>query len=86
MSNHTTQAEEEYEKEQLYPSEAIPLPATKKPKGLGYLFTRPLLVLKTVNMFFNWFVNTLVYYGLTMNSTNLNTNVHLNLCISGERR
>ncbi|XP_078577476.1 organic cation transporter protein-like isoform X2 [Branchiostoma floridae x Branchiostoma japonicum] len=37
----------------------------------------------TVNIFFNWIVNTLVYYGISLNTAALSGNMYLNFAISG---
>nr|XP_053631352.1 organic cation transporter protein-like [Cherax quadricarinatus] len=38
---------------------------------------------KTLTIFFNWFVNSGVYYGLSLNTGNLGGNAYLNFVISG---
>lgn len=45
--------------------------ATKKQVGLINLFLPVRIGLRTINMFFNWLVITLCYYGLTMTASNL---------------
>lgn len=47
------------------------------------LFRTPNLRKKTINLFFNWFVNSGVYYGLSLNTGNLGGNAYLNFVISG---
>ncbi|XP_069171909.1 organic cation transporter protein isoform X2 [Procambarus clarkii] len=47
------------------------------------LFRYPNLRKKTCNVFFNWFVNSGVYYGLSLNTGNLGGNAYLNFVISG---
>ncbi|XP_055954393.1 organic cation transporter protein [Patella vulgata] len=37
----------------------------------------------TLNICFNWFVNALVYYGLSLNTENLAGDPYLNFCIAG---
>ena len=44
---------------------------TKKQVGLINLFLPIPIGLRTLNMFFNWLVITLCYYGLTMTASNL---------------
>ena len=43
----------------------------------------PRLSLRAANIFFNWFVNSGVYYGLSLNTSNLGGNDYLNFLISG---
>ncbi|XP_042224923.1 organic cation transporter protein-like isoform X2 [Homarus americanus] len=47
------------------------------------LFRYPNLRKKTINLFFNWFVNSGVYYGLSLNTGNLGGNDYINFVISG---
>ncbi|XP_066974769.1 organic cation transporter protein-like isoform X1 [Macrobrachium rosenbergii] len=47
------------------------------------LFRFPNLRRKTLNLHFNWFVNSGVYYGLSLNTGNLGGNDYLNFIISG---
>ncbi|XP_078577475.1 organic cation transporter protein-like isoform X1 [Branchiostoma floridae x Branchiostoma japonicum] len=47
------------------------------------LFRTPNLRKWTVNIFFNWIVNTLVYYGISLNTAALSGNMYLNFAISG---
>ncbi|XP_049803763.1 organic cation transporter protein-like isoform X1 [Schistocerca nitens] len=47
------------------------------------LFLYPNLRRKTLNIFFNWFVNSGTYYGLSWNTSNLGGNDYLNFFISG---
>ncbi|KAK6187137.1 hypothetical protein SNE40_005225 [Patella caerulea] len=37
----------------------------------------------SLNLWFNWFVNALVYYGLSLNTENLSGDPYLNFCIAG---
>ncbi|KAI8500561.1 hypothetical protein Bbelb_213790 [Branchiostoma belcheri] len=70
----------------------IPLTQTedkdqKKTKEKVYtfidLFRTPNLRKWTLNIFFLWIVNTLVYYGISLNLSALSGNVYLNFAISG---
>ncbi|XP_052123042.1 organic cation transporter protein isoform X2 [Frankliniella occidentalis] len=47
------------------------------------LFRYPNLRKKSLNIFFNWFVNSATYYGLSWNTSNLGGNDFLNFLISG---
>ncbi|XP_076064263.1 organic cation transporter [Oratosquilla oratoria] len=47
------------------------------------LFRHPNLRKKTLNLFFNWMVNSAVYYGLSLNTSNLGGNDYINFMISG---
>ncbi|CAH1251990.1 SLC22A5 [Branchiostoma lanceolatum] len=69
---------------------AIPLTETeedseKKEKLYTFidLFRTPNLRKWTVNIFFNWIVNTFVYYGISLNTAALSGNFYLNFAISG---
>ncbi|KAI8503342.1 hypothetical protein Bbelb_191630 [Branchiostoma belcheri] len=61
--------------------------AQKKTKEKVYtfidLFRTPNLRKWTLNIFFLWIVNTLVYYGISLNLSALSGNVYLNFAISG---
>ncbi|XP_063595666.1 organic cation transporter protein-like [Penaeus indicus] len=66
--------------------QVVELPKTAKDSGKGNfldLFRYPNLRRKTLNIFFNWFVNSGVYYGLSLNTGNLGGNDYLNFMISG---
>ncbi|XP_046553873.1 organic cation transporter protein-like [Haliotis rubra] len=56
-----------------------------KPKGnFFHLFTTPIMCLRTLIIFFNWFVVSMVYYGLSLNSDNLGAgSLHLNFLLAG---
>ncbi|XP_078577086.1 organic cation transporter protein-like [Branchiostoma floridae x Branchiostoma japonicum] len=47
------------------------------------LFRTPNLRKWTLNIFYNWIVNTLVYYGISLNLSALSGNIYLNFAISG---
>ncbi|XP_030850613.1 organic cation transporter protein isoform X2 [Strongylocentrotus purpuratus] len=47
------------------------------------LFRTPNLRIRTLNLMFNWFVNTLVYYGLSLSTSDLGVNVYIAFFISG---
>ncbi|XP_076373730.1 organic cation transporter protein-like isoform X2 [Tachypleus tridentatus] len=52
---------------------------SKKPTaGIVDLLRNPCLCRRTLNIAFNWFVNSLVYYGLSMNAGNLGGDVYVN--------
>ncbi|XP_070532076.1 organic cation transporter protein-like [Ptychodera flava] len=47
------------------------------------LFRLPNMRKKTLILFYNWFVNTLVYYGLAFNTSNLGGNDYFNCFLAG---
>lgn len=47
------------------------------------LVRTPGLWQKTINLFFNWFVNAFIYYGITYNTNDLGGSASLNFLISG---
>ncbi|XP_072036728.1 organic cation transporter protein-like [Amphiura filiformis] len=47
------------------------------------LFKTPYMAFKTVNLMWNWCVNSLVYYGISLNIPNLGTNSYLAFFFSG---
>ncbi|XP_041463350.1 organic cation transporter protein-like isoform X1 [Lytechinus variegatus] len=47
------------------------------------LFRTPNLRIRTLNLMFNWFVNTMVYYGLSLSTSDLGVNVYIAFFISG---
>ncbi|XP_060068380.1 organic cation transporter protein-like [Ylistrum balloti] len=56
------------------------------PKPTGnflQLFTNRILLIRTLIIFFNWTVVTMIYYGLSLNSGNLGGNFYLNFFLSG---
>ncbi|ROT85873.1 organic cation transporter protein [Penaeus vannamei] len=66
--------------------QVVELPKTAKDSGKGNfldLFRYPNLRRKTLNIFFNWFVNSGVYYGLSLNTGNTGREDYLNFVISG---
>ncbi|XP_072178306.1 organic cation transporter protein-like [Diadema setosum] len=67
---------EEFKKEQ----EAIR--QENKPTALDLFRTRS-MCLRTLNLIFNWMVNTMVYSGLSLNSSNLGSNDYVAFAISG---
>ncbi|XP_046326538.2 organic cation transporter protein-like [Haliotis rufescens] len=56
-----------------------------KPKGsFLHLFTTPVMCTRTLIIFFNWMVVSMVYYGLSLNSDNLGAgSLHLNFLLVG---
>ncbi|KAK7071333.1 hypothetical protein SK128_003957 [Halocaridina rubra] len=66
--------------------QALEMSKSGKDGGKGNvldLFRYPNLRRKTLNLFFNWFVNSGVYYGLSLNTGNLGGNDYINFVISG---
>nr|XP_033799164.1 solute carrier family 22 member 15 isoform X1 [Geotrypetes seraphini] len=61
-------------------------PRTKEIQELGSIldiFRHRVLLQRTLIMMYIWFVCSLVYYGLTLHSRDLNGNVYTNLALSG---
>ncbi|XP_048240204.1 organic cation transporter protein-like [Haliotis rufescens] len=56
-----------------------------KPKGSFFdLFTTPVMCTRTLIIFFNWMVVSMVYYGLSLNLENLGAgSIHLNFLLVG---
>ncbi|KAK6169202.1 hypothetical protein SNE40_020298 [Patella caerulea] len=48
---------------------------------ISQMFTTPRLVAMSLIVFFNWFVASVTYYGLTLNVTNLSGDIYLNFTI-----
>ncbi|XP_055853387.1 organic cation transporter protein-like [Episyrphus balteatus] len=63
--------------------EKDPLDKPKKEPSVFDLLRYPNLRRKTLLIFFDWFVNSGTYYGLSWNTNNLGGNVLLNFVISG---
>lgn len=66
--------------------QALEMSKASKDGGKGNyfdLFRYPNLRRKTLNLYFNWFVNSGVYYGLSLNTGNLGGNDYINFIISG---
>ncbi|XP_022237075.1 organic cation transporter protein-like isoform X2 [Limulus polyphemus] len=57
-------------------------PSKKQATFVNLLLT-PNMRSKTLNIYFNWFVNSFVYYGLSLNTSNLGGNPFLNFFIAG---
>ncbi|XP_046553875.1 organic cation transporter protein-like [Haliotis rubra] len=57
----------------------------EKPKGnFFHLFTNPVMCIRTLIIFFNWLVVSMVYYGLSLNTDNLGAgSLHLNFLLVG---
>ena len=47
------------------------------------LFKHKNLAFKTLILYFNWFANSFVYYGLTLNSGNLGGTIMVNFLLNG---
>ncbi len=54
----------------------------KSPGSFIDLFRTPNLRIKTLNLFFNWFVNSGTYYGLSLGASDLGGNPYLNFFLS----
>lgn len=46
--------------------------------GFMQLLRSPVLLKRSLNIFYNWFVNSMVYYGLSMSASNLGGDTYLN--------
>ena len=66
----------QYEEETI-----IEVNETKKKSFLNELFTPRLILLRSLNMFFQWFSVTMVYYGLLFASTSLSGNAYQNFTL-----
>jgi len=51
--------------------------------GISDLFRTPVLRSRAINVAFNWFANSIVYYGLSLNTGNLPGNPYLVLFLIG---
>ncbi|XP_071750279.1 organic cation transporter protein [Lepeophtheirus salmonis] len=56
---------------------------TSSGKCLSAAFRSKSLILKALILFFNWFTNSFVYYGLTLNTSSLGGSVMLNFMVNG---
>jgi len=61
---------------------SVPAPTTRRGR-LWDLFTRRKTAISTVIQMFSWFVNSMVYYGLTLASQNLGSSVYISTVLSG---
>ncbi|XP_060551325.1 organic cation transporter protein-like [Ruditapes philippinarum] len=67
--------------DKIFDKDSIDLTA---PKGkLWHLFSTRVMFIRTLVIFFNWMVVSMVYYGLSLNTGNLGGNFYLNFTISG---
>lgn len=55
----------------------------KKSQGIRELIYHPYVLMLTLIQVYSWFVNSAVYYGLTMAASNLGGNVYLSTTLSG---
>lgn len=51
--------------------------------SLRQLFRLPRLRLRTMTLMFNWFVQSFVYYGLSLSTSSFGVNVYVAFCIAG---
>ncbi|XP_071955146.1 organic cation transporter protein-like isoform X2 [Antedon mediterranea] len=60
-------------------------PTSESPKRATAidLFRTPKMRLKTINLLFNWFVNSMVYYGLSLSTSNLGVDDYIAFLLSG---
>eukprot|EP00096_Caligus_rogercresseyi_P015871 TRINITY_DN8354_c0_g1_i1.p1 TRINITY_DN8354_c0_g1~~TRINITY_DN8354_c0_g1_i1.p1 ORF type:complete len:549 (-),score=48.76 TRINITY_DN8354_c0_g1_i1:34-1680(-) len=59
------------------------VPSRSSGQCLKKAFRSKSLILKALILFFNWFTNSFVYYGLTLNTNSLGGSVMLNFIING---
>ncbi|XP_035701956.1 organic cation transporter protein isoform X2 [Folsomia candida] len=69
--------------EDVYENLSAEEPSEKKSTSILAIFRYRRLGLRAINIFFNWFVNSGVYYGLSLNTSNLGGNDYLNFTIAG---
>ncbi|XP_077977695.1 organic cation transporter protein-like [Glandiceps talaboti] len=81
-TNKVTLPDNLFDEEKHQLEKEIELDNTKKATFFD-LFRTPNLRIRTLNIFFNWFANCLVYYGLSFNTDNLGENDYINFFISG---
>lgn len=55
----------------------------EKVYGISDLFKTPRMRLMTINVIFNWFVNSMIYYGVSLNAGSLSGDVFVNNAING---
>ena len=67
----------------LHPPRGKRAEALKKKATILDLLSNRSLLLKSLILFFNWFVNSFCYYGLTLNSYGWGGNIHLGFAING---
>merc|ERR1712241_915558 len=67
--------------EELLEETIIEANETKRKFFLNELFTPKLILLRSLNMFFQWFSVTMVYYGLLFASTSLSGNSYQNFTL-----
>lgn len=60
--------------EDVYENLSAEEPSEKKSTSILAIFRYRRLGLRAINIFFNWFVNSGVYYGLSLNTSNLGGN------------
>ncbi|XP_038045314.1 organic cation transporter protein-like [Patiria miniata] len=72
--------------EEMFSPEAISAAQETQSKGQSTavgLFRTPNMRIKTLNIMFNWFVNSMVYYGLNLSTSDLGVDDYLAAVISG---
>ncbi|XP_067929113.1 organic cation transporter protein-like [Watersipora subatra] len=66
----------------LQPGTMEKLGESQKTESLKALLRAPRLLIRTVIIFFNWFVISMTYYGLSLNSGNMPGSLYVNLTLS----
>jgi OCT family organic cation transporter-like MFS transporter 4/5 len=69
---------------QAYLRESHNIEEHQRKQGVVEMFKVPIMRKILFNLFFCWFVNALVYYGLSLNSTSLSGGVFLNFFFLGK--
>jgi len=71
-----------YNKVELPDKMEVTVRGTEKKGYIWDLVRTPTIRYRSFNLFFNWFVNSLVYYGLSLNTSNLGGDPYVNFFIS----
>ncbi|XP_070567616.1 organic cation transporter protein-like [Ptychodera flava] len=81
--NKATLPENLFDEEEETKSKDVDKETQNSKRSFIDLFKTPTLRIRTLNIFFNWFSNSLVYYGLSFNTDDLGENDYVNFFISG---
>ncbi|XP_072172064.1 organic cation transporter protein-like [Diadema setosum] len=67
---------------QEFIKERMAAPKVRRRNGLD-IFRTPNMRLRSINLIFIWMVNSMVYHGLSLNSSNLGVNIYLAFAVAG---
>ncbi|XP_071504212.1 organic cation transporter protein-like [Diadema antillarum] len=67
---------------QEFIKERMSAPKERRRNGLD-IFRTPKMRLRSINLIFIWMVNSMVYHGLSLNSSNLGVNIYLAFAVAG---